>query len=155
MGNGQLRFWMLLGGLCLIASLVHAEDAKAAAAERVRVVLPSDADEQIKNSASVFKRQVEQRCSAKVGTDGDAPLRVVLSIDPAMGKDGFRIQDGKERGTIEVIGQNERGVLYGLGKLLRTSRYSKDGFTPGAWRGESVPQKPIRGIYFATHFHNF
>jgi hypothetical protein len=23
------------------------------------------------------------------------------------------------------------------------------------WRGESVPDKPVRGMYFATHFHNF
>jgi len=23
------------------------------------------------------------------------------------------------------------------------------------WRGESVPEKPIRGIYFATHFYNY
>ena len=30
-----------------------------------------------------------------------------------------------------------------------------DGFTAGAWRGTSIPEKPVRGIYFATHFHNF
>ncbi len=54
-----------------------------------------------------------------------------------------------------MAGQNELGVLYGLGKLLRTSRYSEDGFTAGSWRGESVPEKRVRGIYFATHFHNF
>ncbi len=26
---------------------------------------------------------------------------------------------------------------------------------PSLWRGISIPQKDVRGIYFATHFHNF
>jgi hypothetical protein len=80
-------------------------------------------------------------------------LTVALTLDPAIGSEGFRISG--RGGGIEVAGQNELGVLYGLGKLLRTSRYSQEGFTPGSWRGQSVPQKPIRGIYFATHFHNY
>ncbi len=42
-----------------------------------------------------------------------------------------------------------------MGKFLRTSRYDQDGFVPGLWRGTSVPEKPVRGIYLATHFHNF
>jgi len=120
----------------------------------LRVVLPKRPSDQLKNIVSVFTRQVEMRCSAKVATQGEAPLTVALKIDPAIGKEGFRIRDRAE-GGIDVIGQNELGVLYGLGKLLRTSRYSQGGFAPGSWRGESVPKKPIRGIYFATHFHNF
>ena len=48
-----------------------------------------------------------------------------------------------------------RGLLYGVGKLLRTSRYDQGGFSAGSWRGTSIPEKPVRGIYFATHFHNF
>ena len=81
-------------------------------------------------------------------------VALTLTVDPAIGTEGFRIRD-RAGGGIEVVGQNRLGVLYGLGKLLRTSRYSKDGFAPGSWRGESVPQKPSRGIYFATHFHNY
>ena len=126
----------------------------AAPVKQVRVVLPGEEADQMKRIVSVFARQVEERCSAKVTTQGEAPLTVTLAVDPKIGSDGFRIKD-RAAGVIEVIGQNERGVLYGLGKLLRTSRYSKDGFAAGKWRGESVPQKPIRGIYFATHFHNF
>ncbi len=123
-------------------------------AKAVRVVLPEKPNDLLERIVAVFARQVEKRCPAKVATQGDAPLTVALSLDPAIGKEGFRIRDRAD-GGIEVVGQNERGVLYGLGKLLRTSRYSKDGFAPGAWRGESIPQKEVRGIYFATHFHNF
>ncbi|MCP4311458.1 MAG: hypothetical protein GY790_09375 [Bacteroidetes bacterium] len=42
-----------------------------------------------------------------------------------------------------------------MGKFLHTSRYDQGGFTPGAWRGTSVPRGTFRGIYFATHFNNW
>lgn len=102
---------------------------------------------------SVFSRQLRQRCPARVVARESAELDIKLTIDPAIGKDGFRIANADS--GITVAGQNERGVLYGLGKLLRTSRHSEAGFEPGSWRGESVPEKPVRGIYFATHFHNY
>lgn len=145
--------WMaaLVLGFSILQPSSAAEPASPV--KQVRIVLPGD-DDLIERIASVFARQVEERCSAKVTTQGEAPLTVTLSIDPAIGKEGFRIRD-RDEGAIEVAGQNERGVLYGLGKLLRTSRYSDEGFGAGKWRGESVPEKPVRGIYFATHFHNF
>ena len=120
----------------------------------VRVVLPDKANDQLKNIVSVFARQVQQRCGAEVIIQGNAPLTVSIKIDSSIGKEGFRITE-HHSGGIEVAGHNELGVLYGLGKLLRTSRYSEGGFVPGSWRGESIPEKPVRGIYFATHFHNF
>jgi len=155
----------LLSLLSILTPLAHAEgesitgatDNKVTAVgsvKMVRVVLPDKANDQLKNIVSVFARQVQQRCGAKVITHGKAPLVVSIKIDSSIGKEGFRITE-HHSGGIEVAGHNELGVLYGLGKLLRTSRYSEDGFVPGSWRGESVPQKPIRGIYFATHFHNF
>ncbi len=73
---------------------------------------------------------------------------------PGIGREGFRIED-RPGGGVRIAGNDERGVLYGVGKFLRTSRYDRGGFTPGAWRGTSVPQRPVRGIYFATHYHNF
>lgn len=124
------------------------------AVKQVRVVLPADANEQLAEVVRVFARQVAQRCPARVVTRGEAPLTITLALDPALKPEGFRIRDVAP-GNIEVAGQNERGVLYGLGKFLRTSRYDQGGYTSGTWRGTSVPQKPARGIYFATHFHNY
>lgn len=130
------------------------QTADADEVARIRVELPAGSDAVLTNACAVFARQVESRCAATVTNSGGAPLTVALAVDPAIGPEGFRIGD-RPGGGIEVAGQNARSVLYGLGKLLRTSGYSGTGFTPGSWRGESVPQKPIRGIYFATHFHNF
>jgi len=140
--------WLAMGGLGFMAT------AEADEVASIRVELPAGSDAVMTNICAVFARQVESRCAATVTNEGGAALTVALAVDPTIGTEGFRISE-RAGGGIEVAGQNELGVLYGLGKLLRTSRYSDTGFTPGAWRGESVPQKPIRGIYFATHFHNF
>jgi len=70
--------------------------------------------------------------------------RAILQMAPGIGVEGFRIEEAG-RGTVRIIGNDERGLLYGVGKFLRDP----------AWRGISVPEKPIRAIYFATHFHNF
>ena len=146
------------GGTLAVAlgshSILAGEQVAAGGAKLVRVVLPAKSNDLLEKIVGVFSCQVAKRCPARVTTQGEAPLTVALALDPAIGSEGFRISD-RPGGDIEVAGQNELGVLYGLGKLLRTSRYSEHGFAPGSWRGQSVPQKPIRGIYFATHFHNF
>ena len=120
----------------------------------VLVVLPGNVSPVMKHIAVVFAQQVTQRCEATVVTAGEAALLVELSIAPGIGTDGFRIED-RFGGGVRIVGNDERGVLYGVGKFLHTSRYDQGGFTPGLWRGTSVPEKPMRGIYFATHFHNF
>jgi len=108
----------------------------------------------VRNIANVLARQVAQRCEASAVTDGETPLKVELTIAPGIGKEGFRIED-RPGGGVRIVGNDARGLLYGVGKLLRTSRYALGGFTLGDWRGTSIPEKPVRGIYFATHFHNF
>jgi len=132
-----------------LASAVGAETVTS-----VRLVLPAEANAVVRNIARVFHRQVESRCDARVVMKGKAPLTVELALEPGIGAEGFRIADGP-KGTIRIAGDDVRGLLYGVGKLLHTSTYSRKGFTPGSWRGVSVPEMPLRGIYFATHFHNF
>jgi hypothetical protein len=148
---GLLPFTAAVVGL-----LVGATTATAVVpcVNEVRVDLPANASPTVQRIAKVLTRQVQQRCSAKVIATGQAPLVVKLTIEPGIGPEGFSIRDASP-GVICIAGDGERGLLYGIGKFLRTSRYDQGGFTPGAWRGASVPQKPIRGIYFATHFHNF
>ena len=128
--------------------------ASAGVVQHVRVVLPPQADAVVERIAQVFSRQVAQRCDAQLSIAGEAPLRVEFAVEPGIGAEGFTIADGPE-GVIRVLGNDQRGLLYGVGKFLRTSRYDQGGFTAGTWRGTSVPEKEVRGIYFATHFHNF
>jgi len=141
----------LLGGLFVLLS---ASWAYAQTATTVRVVLPQPSAAVVRTIAGVFARQVAQRCEARVVTEGDAACAVELAISPGIGTEGFRIED-RPGGGVKIVGSDARGLLYGVGKLLRTSRYDRNGFAVGSWRGVSVPEKPVRGIYFATHFHNF
>jgi hypothetical protein len=125
-------------------------------AQRIRVVLPADADPVVARAAQVLKRQIQQRCNAEIIPAGDADYTIELAVRPDCGAEGFAIEtvDGA-KDTVRIVGGSPRGVVYGVGKFLRTSRYDQGGFTPSAWRGADKPQKPVRGIYFATHFHNF
>jgi hypothetical protein len=127
--------------------------AEPRAVDPVRVTLAPGLGPIAHNAARVFARQVEQRCGAKVVTSGDAPLVVELGVDGGLGPEGFRIAD--RDGGVRISSGDERGLLYGLGKFLRSSRYDQGGFTPGAWRGTSVPVGTVRGMYFASHFSNF
>lgn len=86
-------------------------------------------------------------------TTGEVGWWVELGIEAGIGREGYRIVDGPG-GSVKIVGHDERGLLYGVGRFLRSSRYDCGGFTPGAWRGTSVPCCPMRGIYLATHFNN-
>jgi len=122
--------------------------------DRIRVDFPEDASALARNIASVVARQITERCAARVSTTGDAPLVVELALAPCTGAEGFRVED-RPGGGVRIVGNDERGMLYGVGKFLHTSRYSPGGFTPSSWRGSSRPLWASRGIYFATHFHNY
>src|SRR5690349_4187556 len=134
----------LVQGLCLAADPVPS----------VRVGLPNQAGVIARRSAEILSRQITQRCGAKVLTAGDAAFSVELGVESGFGTEGYKIADGPG-GSVRILGNDERGLLYGVGKFLRNSRYNGGGFTPGAWRGTSVPQCPMRGIYLATHFNNY
>ncbi|MHC4123115.1 MAG: hypothetical protein ACYSSI_06025 [Planctomycetota bacterium] len=138
-------------------SSVSASDKIICESEPVKVVrlkLQCKRSDTIDSIADIFQRQVRQRCGAVVKTFGTGDLTVEFAIDNSIGKEGFKIEDSSDN-TIRIVGNNERGLLYGIGKFLRTSQYSQNGFIPGNWRGTSVPVLPVRGIYFASHFRNY
>ena len=95
--------------------------------------------------------RIRQRCPAPAG-DSRANAQIILGLDAGLSPEAFRIApDGV---AVRIAGGSPLGLLYGVGKFLRTSGY--DGtFRPSAWRGTSAPQGTMRGIYFASHFHNW
>ena len=119
-----------MNGKCFVLLLSAFLSAGAAPVGWVRIMLPPQANSSMRNTARILERQVAQRCGAKVTTSGASALTLEFSIEPGFGAEGFRIADGPT-GTIRVIGNDERGLLYGVGKLLRSSRFDHGGFTPG------------------------
>jgi len=121
--------------------------------ESNQIRTPEHAGPIVQRIKNVLKREIGERSGVAVLND-KADLTIELSIVPGMGTEGFRIEDG-ERQSIRIVGNDELGLFYGVGKFLRSSRYEQGSFIPGEWRGTSVPEAKIRGIFFATHFHNF
>ena len=102
----------------------------------------------------IIRRTLVERC-ALPGKDNVAARPVLdLAIEPGAGSERFRIADGPA-GAVRIAGSDERGLLYGVGRFLHASRYEEGRFIPGSWWGVSCPEKAFRGIYLATHFHNF
>ena len=137
----------------MVAALLLAAWAAASAETPIRVHVPVGAGALTKRIATIFTCRIEERNPTHPAFVHRRALNVYLAIRPGIGKEGFWIRD--RRGGIEIAGNDERGLLYGVGKFLHTSTFDALGFHPGKWRGVSVPQKPVRGIYLATHFHNF
>lgn len=82
-----------------------------------------------------------------------ASTSIRLQIDTAIKPEGFAVEQAGN--TINLRGSNCAALLAGMGHFLRTSRYTGGVFSPSPWRGTSHALKPLRGIYFATHFHNY
>jgi len=120
----------------------------------VRLHPPSGASPVLKNIADLLARRIGERCGARVITEGRVDLDLYLDIEPGIGSEGYAISNSP-LGGIRIAGNDERGLLYGAGKFLRTSEFEGQGFVPSRWRGRSVPDCPARGIYFAVHFNNY
>ncbi|MHB1463242.1 MAG: hypothetical protein ACYC1M_18290 [Armatimonadota bacterium] len=140
---------MIMAALCINAAV-----SASASVQSIRVMLPPRPTAVMKNIVKLFARQVSSRCSARTRIGGKAELTIELALKSGIGAEGFTITDAAPD-RIRITASDERGLLYGVGKLLHSSRYDQGGFTPGTWRGSSKPEGSFRAIYAATHFMNY
>ncbi|MCX6619548.1 MAG: hypothetical protein NTY38_00410, partial [Acidobacteria bacterium] len=76
------------------------------------------------------------------------PYAAALAAQPApQGAEGFRLRaEASPAPAVLVVGNDARGVLFGVGKLLRTLRMEKGSvLLPGEVRVSTAPRYPIRG----------
>jgi hypothetical protein len=97
----------------------------------------------VDKSVELLDRYLLERYATRL-QECPSGARLILDLQPGIGAEGFLIEDIKG-GTVRLAGNDERGLLYAIGKYLRMP----------PWRGQSVPDKAVRGMYFATHFHNY
>jgi hypothetical protein len=109
--------------------------------------------EEIQPILEILSRSLKQHrlIDPSIAAANDCILK--LGVDPSLPRESFQISGSENQ--IQVCGGDRLGLLYGVGKFLRTSQLENGRFVPTEWRGVSKPQKEVRGIYFATHFHNF
>lgn len=118
-------------------------------------ITSADPDMLVEKATKIFLRILTERTGLNFGLFGSSQLSIRLRIvAQSMPPEAFRIETSEEN-SITISASDSNGILYGLGKLLHSSVITEKGFAPGNWQGISVPDKPQRNIYFATHFHNF
>src|SRR5690349_19100551 len=105
---------------------------------------------QIERYIQIFSRIMAERTSLIVETVGSEPAHVTFDLDAGLPFNAYSIH-GESGGPIRVTGGDELGLLYGIGKLLHDGKCEDGSFVPGAWRGTSVPDGEVRGMYFAFH----
>lgn len=128
--------------------------ADASPVKSVRITAQEPASPVLERVVEIVERQIAARSAVHLVRSGEAEFTIALATDPALPREGFRIEDTETSG-IRINGADDHAVLYGAGKYLRTSRYDSDSFTPSDWRGSSAPEGTFRAIYAATHFDNF
>ncbi len=128
-----------------------AQDTAGTPEQEIRVRVEAISDPLVGRTMAILKDRIEHRCAATV-TEADADAHLILAVDRTLPTESFRIDEAGA--AVRINGGSPQGLLYGVGKLLRTSRY--DGaFSPSLWRGTSAPRGALRGMYFASHFHNW
>jgi hypothetical protein len=119
----------------------------------IKFGVTSNVDPIVNKGVEVVQRIISSRTGLDFTKEHDNRLDVLLIIVPeGLPAEAYRIDRGE---SVSIIASDPRGILYGLGKFLRTSSFGPQGFSPGNWTGISVPEKRFRKIYFATHFFNF
>jgi hypothetical protein len=108
----------------------------------------------VQAAEQLLQRTIEERTGIFPARGEEPSVGIILDIKNGIGEEGFRIESDSD-GPVRITGNDERGLLYGIGKFLRISCFENCSFSPGSWRGTCVPQKKVRGMYFATHFHNW
>ena len=107
-----------------------------------------------KYATNIFRRIIQERSNVTFLPKRDDSLIIKLSIVGKLKPESFKITYCPESG-VEIIGGDGNGLLYGIGKFLHSSTFTDHEIIPSVWVGISEPDKKIRGMYFATHFHNF
>jgi hypothetical protein len=120
----------------------------------LRITIPRNAGLITKHAREVMAHQITTRCDARIIKTKSAQFTIDLLTESTPVPESFRIVEVGPA-HLQIIGSDENGLLYGIGKFLRSSRFDQGSFTPGIWRGSSAPSGKVRGMYFASHFGNF
>ena len=83
----------------------------------------------------------------------DGSFRIELRFSAQGPENSFALSPAD--GGVRVAASDTLVFLHGVGKLLRSLCYTRNGFEPDIPYGNYTPRCRVRGIYFASHFHNY
>lgn len=153
--QNRRTFLKCAGAAAIVAGLSSCATGHAVTALRpgsnLKVKIDAADDPLVDRAFAILKSRIEERCSTPV-IRSDNRARLVLAVDSSLPLEAYRIDE--VRNAVRVSGGSPRGLLYGIGKFLRTSGYEGT-LQLSSWRGTSQPRGTVRGMYFASHFHNW
>jgi len=98
----------------------------------------------------LVKKIITRKLAERGCVLGDGGPVLTLIVHNAMSDGAYRVEPDK------IIAGDASGIMAGLGRYLNECRFDGFGsFIPANGIYELVPKKPIRGMYFASHFYNF
>lgn len=90
----------------------------------------------------------------RLGLSEDDGYAVTVVLDGSLKNDRYIIT-AKSDGA-DIVAANDCAIHAAFGRLMLESKFDgKGGFAPLTECIDFTPAKPLRGMYFATHFHNF
>jgi hypothetical protein len=122
--------------------------AQAAALDLTKAVLvyPSSFSGPEKKAATMLVEEVEKRAQTRWQTASVAPADAPsIVLEKGHGPaEGYRISSAGH--TVHIAGDDSRGVLFGVGRLLRTLRMEKESVQlPDGFAVASAPKYALRG----------
>lgn len=104
-----------------------------------------------KQQGALLKKSISERIPVEYTEEG---LSIVLHVDSSIGPDeSYKITE--ENGGFSIIGSDEMGLFYGIGKFLHTARWNENEFVPSPPSGVVTPACSFRASYFAVHCYNW
>lgn len=134
------------------------------------IVTPATLSVQERTAIRVLVEEIEKRTNVRLPVSSQWPAETVAAIAvgplasssnwagaglrglisaPAPGREGYRLalnSGGRRAATVLVLGADARGTLFGVGRLLRELRMTRDSVrAPAALSIVSTPQVALRG----------
>lgn len=101
--------------------------------------------------ARLLQKGIEKKIDVTCAENG---LHMELCIDSALEKkDSFLITH--ENDGWKIIGADESGLYYGIGKFLHTAKWTENNFVPNPPQELMAPACSFRAMYFAVHLYNW
>ncbi len=96
-------------------------------------------------AANVLVEEVDKRTGIRWRLEQAAEgVRIELAEKPAAPAEGYHIE--VQNGSVRVTGNDRRGLLFGVGRLLRELRMERGAVSiPEGWTETSAPKYPLRG----------
>lgn len=107
------------------------------------------------SSDPVAGRILRERLTERGLAEEQSGLKIELAVKPELAAESFALHCEPERAYASVAGGDLLGLLYGVGKFLRSQRWRAGGFGCSALKLAEKPERRLRQVYCAGHFHNF